>query len=137
MLQRNTQNNKDYWLPDIGEKVKVWLAPQGDDGLVLGAVYSDVDKPSSASRDKRRVDFFDGTFVEYDRKANAMAIGGAIKMLDITTQASVVISTQTATVKASTSMTLDTPDTIATGNLVVEKKLTYLGGIPASRGSDD
>nr|SAY44559.1 Phage-related baseplate assembly protein [Serratia marcescens] len=135
VLQRNTQNNKDYWLPDIGEQVKVLLDPQGDDGLVLGAVYSDVDKPTIASRDKRRVDFADGTFVEYDRKANAMAIGGAIKTLDIATQASVVITTQTATVKASTSVTLDTPETIATGNLTVQKKLTYLGGMAGSGGS--
>ena len=39
-LQRNTQNNKDYWLPDIGEQVEVLLDANGEDGVILGSVYS-------------------------------------------------------------------------------------------------
>jgi phage baseplate assembly protein V len=50
VLQRNTQNNKDYWLPDVGEQVKVLLDENGEDGVILGAVYSDVDKPRSATK---------------------------------------------------------------------------------------
>ncbi|WGM05960.1 phage baseplate assembly protein V [Arsenophonus nasoniae] len=134
VLQRNTQNNKDYWLPDIGEQVKLLLAPYGDDGVVLGAVYSQVDRPAIASRDKRRVDFADGTFVEYDRKNHAMAIGGEIQTLILTTQGNVHIQTQNATVKASKQLTLDSPDTLTTGNLTVQKQLTYLGGMSGSGG---
>ncbi|SUH11735.1 baseplate protein [Salmonella enterica subsp. enterica] len=35
VLQRNTQDNKDYWLPDIGEQVEVLLDDNGEDGVVL------------------------------------------------------------------------------------------------------
>ncbi|MDR5611184.1 MULTISPECIES: phage baseplate assembly protein V [unclassified Arsenophonus] len=134
VLQRNTQNNKDYWLPDIGEQVKLLLDPYGDDGVVLGAVYSQVDRPAIASRDKRRVDFADGTFVEYDRKTHTMAVGGTLQTLTLITQANVLIQTQNATVKASQQLILDAPDTLTTGNLTVQKQLTYLGGMSGSGG---
>ncbi|MGG2140515.1 phage baseplate assembly protein V [Symbiopectobacterium sp. RP] len=136
VLQRNTQNNKDYWLPDIGEQVKLLLDPYGDDGLVLGAVYSQVDQPAIASRDKRRVDFADGTFVEYDRKTHVMAVGGTLQTLILTTQDTVHIQTQNATVKASKRLTLDAPDTFSTGNLTVQKRLTYQGGLSGDGGAN-
>ena len=60
VLQRNTQDNKDYWLPDIGEQVEVLLDDNGEDGVVLGAVYSTVDTAPLAPRDKRYVQFSDG-----------------------------------------------------------------------------
>lgn len=135
VLQRNTQNNKDYGLPDVGEQVSLLLDADGDDGVVLGAVYSEVDRPAVANRDKRRVDFADGTVVEYDRKNHAMAIGGEIKTLTLTTQATVLIQTQNATVKASHTLLLDAPDTVTTGNLTVQKQLTYQGGMSGSGGS--
>ena len=37
VLQRNSQDNKDYWLPDMGEQVEVLLDDNGEDGVVLGA----------------------------------------------------------------------------------------------------
>ncbi|EEC0252062.1 phage baseplate assembly protein V, partial [Salmonella enterica subsp. enterica serovar Sandiego] len=36
VLQHNTQNNKDYWLPDIGEQVRLLLDEHAEDGVVLG-----------------------------------------------------------------------------------------------------
>lgn len=135
-MQRNTQNNKDYWLPDIGEQVKLLLDPYGDDGVVLGAVYSQVDRPAIALRDKRRVDFADGTFVEYDRKTHVMAVGGTLQTLILTTQGNVNIQTQNATVKASQQLILDSPDTLSTGNLTVQKRLTYQGGLSGDGGAN-
>ncbi len=55
MLQRNTQDNKDYRLPDIGEQVEVLPRRQRRGWVVLGAVYSSVDTAPLASRDKRYV----------------------------------------------------------------------------------
>ncbi|BGI52624.1 MAG: phage baseplate assembly protein V [Candidatus Hamiltonella defensa (Ceratovacuna japonica)] len=135
VLQRNTQNNKDYGLPDVGEQVSLLLDADGDDGVVLGAVYSEIDRPTVASRDKRRVYFADGTVVEYDRKNHVMTIGGNIQTLTLTTQATVLIQTQNATVKASHTLLLDAPDTVTTGNLTVQKQLTYQGGMSGSGGS--
>lgn len=53
VLQHNTQNNKDYWLPDVGEQVVVLLDENGEGGIILGAVYSSVDlspPPPSTTR---------------------------------------------------------------------------------------
>lgn len=136
VLQRNTQNNKDYGLPDVGEQVSLLLDADGDDGVVLGAVYSEVDRPAVANRDKRRVDFADGTVVEYDRKNHAMAIGGEIQTLTLTTQATVLIQTQTARVIARDILTLDSPEAIATGNFTVQKRLTYQGGLSGRGGAN-
>ena len=69
VLQRKTLKDKDYWLPDIGEHVVVVMLPYGQEqGFVIGAIYSDAEKPPESTRDKRVVVFEDGTRIEYDRK---------------------------------------------------------------------
>lgn len=83
VLQRNTQNNKDYWLPDIGEQVEVLLDENGEDGIVLGAVYSSVDAPPVASLDKRYVQFSDQAMFDYDRTTHRLTINGGIKEIVI------------------------------------------------------
>lgn len=47
------EDNKDYWLPDVGEQVEVLLDANGEDGVILGAVYSDVDKPPFSDKNIR------------------------------------------------------------------------------------
>ncbi|MGP4123065.1 MAG: phage baseplate assembly protein V [Sodalis sp. (in: enterobacteria)] len=135
LLQRNTQNKKDYWQPDIGEQVKLLLNPYSDDSVVFGAVYSQVDRPAVASRDKCLVDFADGAFVEYDRKTHVMAVAGTLQTLILTTQDTVHIQTKNSTVKASKLLTLDAPDTLSTGNLTVQKRLSYQGGLSGNGGA--
>jgi len=69
VLQRKTLKDKDYWLPDIGEHVVVVMLPYGrEQGFVIGAIYSEAEKPPENTRDKRVVVFEDGTRIEYDRK---------------------------------------------------------------------
>jgi len=69
VLQRKTLRDKDYWLPDIGEHVVVVMLPYGQEqGFVIGALYSDAEKPPESTRDKKVIVFEDGTRVEYDRK---------------------------------------------------------------------
>ncbi|MGF3693622.1 phage baseplate assembly protein V [Salmonella enterica] len=157
VMQNNTYKNKDYCIPDIGEQVKVLMTPDGVEGVILGAVYSGKDKPVISDPDKRRTDFADGTFVEYDRKNNAMAIGGAIKTLTITThsditlqtdtqvtviaQNSATVRTKTATIDAANSATvktqkatIDSPETEVTGNTTIKKNLLVEGSITGKGG---
>jgi phage baseplate assembly protein V len=157
VMQNNTYRNKDYCMPDIGEQVKVLMTPDGVEGVILGAVYSGKDKPVISDPDKRRTDFADGTFVEYDRKNNAMAIGGAIKTLTITTHSDITLQTDTqvtviaqnsatirtkaATVNASDSATvktkkatIDSPETEITGNAAIKKNLLVEGSITGKGG---
>ncbi|EDS7590237.1 hypothetical protein AAQ05_005759, partial [Salmonella enterica subsp. diarizonae] len=86
----------------------------------------------------------------YDRKNNAMAIGGAIKTLTITThsdvtlqtdtqvtviaQNSATVRTKTATIDAANSATvktqkatIDSPETEVTGNTTIKKNLLVEG----------
>ncbi|EDX0372894.1 phage baseplate assembly protein V [Salmonella enterica] len=157
VMQNNTYKNKDYCMPDVGEQVKVLMTPDGVEGVILGAVYSGKDMPVISDPDKRRTDFADGTFVEYDRKNNAMAIGGAIKTLTITThsditlqtdtqvtviaQNSATVRTKTATINASDSATvktkkatIDGPETEITGNATIKKNLLVEGSITGKGG---
>ncbi len=74
VLQRKTLKDKDYWLPDVGEHVVVVMLPYGQEqGFVIGALYSEVERPpEGSSRDKRVIVFEDGTRIEYDRKAHKL-----------------------------------------------------------------
>ena len=74
VLQRKTQNDKDYHLPDVGEQVVVLLDGRGEDGVVLGAVFSSADIPPVASGDKRHLRFADGTVFDYDRARHKLTI---------------------------------------------------------------
>jgi phage baseplate assembly protein V len=74
VLQRKTQDDKDYHLPDIGEQVVVLLDGRGEDGVVLGAIFSSADTPPVTSGDKRHVRFSDGTTIDYDRASHKLAI---------------------------------------------------------------
>ncbi|HHR4769115.1 TPA: phage baseplate assembly protein V [Salmonella enterica] len=164
VMQNNTYKNKDYCMPDVGEQVKVLMTPDGVEGVILGAVYSGKDTPVISDPDRRRTDFADGTFVEYDRKNNAMAIGGAIKTLTITTHSDITLQTDTqvtviaqnsASVRTKTAIidagdsatvktkkaTIDSPETEITGdatinkNLLVKGSITGKGGMSISGGS--
>ena len=120
VLQRNSQDNKDYWLPDMGEQVEVLLDNNGEDGVVLGAVYSTVDTAPVASRDKRYVQFSDGAAFEYDRSTHQLTINGGLDKIVIEVKAAAV--------------TVDAPMSTFTGNVTVMKKLTWLGGMAGSGG---
>lgn len=142
VMQNNTYKNKDYCMPDVGEQVKVLMTPDGVEGVILGAVYSGKDTPVISDPDRRRTDFADGTFAEYDRKNNAMAIGGAIKTLTITTHSDITLQTDTqvtviaqnsATVKTQKA-TINSPETEITGNTTIKKNLLVEGSITGKGG---
>ena len=126
VLQRNTQNNKDYWLPDVGEQVKVLLDENGEDGVILGAVYSDVDKPPFSDKSVRGTKFSDGAEFSYNREKHTLTIRGGIEYMVIECSADVMVKTQKAKI--------DAQQTEVTGDLLVRGKLTYEGGMAGSGG---
>lgn len=69
-----TQNDKGYWLPDLGEQVVCLMDEHDEAGAVLGAIYSVVDTPPVQSADKCHFSFKDGASFEYDRAAHALAV---------------------------------------------------------------
>ncbi len=71
VVYRKTLNDKDYWMPDIGEHVVCLFSGQGlEQGFILGAIYSDADAVPVSSQDKWHKTFEDGTVIEYDRAAH-------------------------------------------------------------------
>jgi phage baseplate assembly protein V len=69
VLFKKTGKDKDYWMPDIGEHVLCVFLPYGpEQGFVIGAFYSEVDKVPVTDKNKKRIAFEDGTYMEYDKK---------------------------------------------------------------------
>lgn len=75
IINRGSKNNKDYWLPDVGEQVVCLFLSNGiNQGFVLGSYFSDPAPPQISSVNKRRLDFADGTYIEYDRDSHKLNI---------------------------------------------------------------
>lgn len=74
VLVKKSLNDKDYWMPDINEHVVCLLDEYGEEGVILGSVYSDKDTPPISSKDKWHKTFKDGTVIEYDREENKLLI---------------------------------------------------------------
>ncbi len=72
-----TQDDKAYWIPDIGEQVVCLMDIRYEAGVVLGAIYSQVDTTPIASTDKFYLGFKDGSAFEYDRSAHVLSLSFA------------------------------------------------------------
>lgn len=73
MLQRRTHKDKALDLPDIGEQVAVILDRRGEDGVILGAIWSEADPvPQADGPDVDVRHYEDGTLLRYDRKAHKL-----------------------------------------------------------------
>lgn len=70
-------NNKFYSLPDVGTTVVCLLAgnsAQTGTGFVIGSRFHDKSEPNADSIDKTKLDFSDGTSIEYDRSSHELTI---------------------------------------------------------------
>ncbi|MEM4621023.1 MAG: phage baseplate assembly protein V [Desulfurococcaceae archaeon] len=75
VVHQKSQDDKHYWLPDIGELVVcAFYEDDWDTGFVLGAIYNDKDKPPAQTKDKFVIEFKDGTRIEYDRVKHQLHI---------------------------------------------------------------
>src|SRR6516162_9033371 len=75
ILRWGSQNDKHFWIPDIGEQVVCLMDEHDEDGAVLGTIFSQVDQPpSSMTVDKRHLTAKDGSTFEYDRNSHTLAI---------------------------------------------------------------
>jgi len=69
-----TQNDKAYWIPDIGEQVVCLMDERDEAGVVLGAIYSQPDSTPVHSADKYHLGFKDSTTIEYDRSSHVLQL---------------------------------------------------------------
>lgn len=69
--------NSSYALPDVGDSVIILNATNDETsgtGFVIGARYDDKTPPKVNSIDKTRMDFKDGSFIEFDRSTGDLRI---------------------------------------------------------------
>lgn len=87
VMQKNTLNTKHYWMPDVDEQVICGFFANGmEEGVILGSIYSDVDKVPLeflVSDDCDGVLFSDGTLIRYDVKNHKLfiAVKGEIEIM--------------------------------------------------------
>jgi phage baseplate assembly protein V len=80
-----TQNDKAYYLPDLGEQVVCLMDAYDEDGVVLGAIYSSADPTTPGmTADKLNWTAKDGGSLEYDRAAHRLSVslpsGGSVNI---------------------------------------------------------
>lgn len=142
VLQRNTLKNHDFAMPDIGEDAIVLFFGEGqEDGVIIGSIYAGEVTPPESTENRRTVVFDDDTRVCYDRQEHKLTvtIEGTEVVFNrqdgsITVPNAVTINCTTATVNASSGITLDTPKTDVTGVLNVAGLITGKGGLAVSGG---
>ena len=139
-LTTRAGRSRTWWAPSVGEQVLL-LAIGGelDTAFVLPGIFSDDNPTPSASADAWHVVFPDGAVMEYEPETSALTVTG-IKTADVTASESITATVPLVLVKASTSITLDTPEVICTNKLTtatleVQKGGTLKGNIAHTGGS--
>jgi len=71
-----------YWIPKVGSQVVVLLDEHGEDGVIMGAIYSEQDAPPASSADQAVISWADGTAVKYDEAAQELSalVMGTVKI---------------------------------------------------------
>lgn len=77
VMQAGSLRNKHYRNFDLGEQVVCLLDRRCEDGVILGAVYSDPDPAPINSADREFVQFADGTTLDYNRASKTLAVAAA------------------------------------------------------------
>lgn len=111
-------NRRDWTVPNVGEQVMVF-SPFGDptQAVVGPSIFQDDFSAPATSADQDATVYPDGTTVDYNSATNTLTV-------TVAGSGNVVINCKVATVKADTSVTIDTPETTCTGNLTVKKSFT-------------
>lgn len=80
VMQKNTLNNKFYWMPEVDETaICLYLANGQETGVIIGTIYSEVDRPPTEKKEDG-VWFEDGTFVKYEHETKTLSINCAGKI---------------------------------------------------------
>lgn len=138
-LTTRAGRSRTWWAPSVGEQVLL-LAIGGelDTAFVLPGIFSDDNPAPSASADAWHVTFPDGAVIEYEPETSALTVSG-IKTADVTASDSITATVPVVLIKASTRVTLDTPEVVCTnklitGTLEVQKGGTMKGNITHTDG---
>ena len=127
-LTSRAGRSRVWWAPSVGEQVLL-LAIGGelDTAFVLPGIFSDDHPAPSASTDAFHVSFPDGAVIEYEPQNSALTVSG-IKTANVTASDSITATVPVVLVKASTRITLDTPEVVCTNKLTTGTLEVQKGG---------
>lgn len=127
-LTSRAGHSRVWWAPSVGEQVLL-LAIGGelDTAFVLPGIFSDDHPAPSASPDAIHIAFPDGAVIEYEPENGALTVSG-IKTADVTASDSITATVPVVLVKASTRITLDTPEVVCTNKLTTGTLEVQKGG---------
>jgi phage baseplate assembly protein V len=75
IIRQGTQNDKDYWIPDLGEQVVCLMDEHEEDGAVFGSIFSSADTtPNGATADTRILSPKDGAVFSYNRSTHTLTV---------------------------------------------------------------
>lgn len=74
VLQTKTLKDKFYVMPDIGEQVACLMDKNSEDGVILGAIYSNVDKSIINSEKKISMNLEDGSSINADKENKTLTV---------------------------------------------------------------
>lgn len=84
VLQSFAGKNNVYVLPSIDDVVVCLLSPRGESGVVIGSIYTGINKPVITDENKYNVTFDDDSVIEYDKNEHKL-------MLNVKGSADIVI----------------------------------------------
>lgn len=120
VLAARTHRDRFEHLYDVGDHVAVLLDPRGEDGVVLGALYSARDPAPGGGADITAARFADGTVVEYHRAAHRL-------LLSVRGHIQIVADGPVAV--TAPSVTIDSPQVMVTGRLIVGDGIAVSGNV--------
>lgn len=74
VLQSKTLKDKFYSMPDINEQVACLMDENSEDGVILGAIYSNEDISLVESEKQVAINFENGSFINADKETNTLTI---------------------------------------------------------------
>ncbi len=69
-----TSGNKYAYTFDVGEHVACLMDEHAENGVVIGAIYSQANTPTGGNKDKVSVNFSDGASVAYNRATHTLEV---------------------------------------------------------------
>lgn len=150
VVTRKAAEDKDYWMPDIGDQAVCLFRGTGlEDGVCLGVIFSGPSPVPVASQDKRHISFKDGTWLEYDRAAGHLtaSVRGDVyieadrgitvrqaQSIEVNSDTAVMVNCQTSEVNAAVSALVKSPSVDLGGlggtGLVTQECFCSLTGYP-------
>lgn len=118
----NASTNKDESWYDVNEPVWCMMDENAETGIIAGSYYHEGNTPPVGNKDVRSTTFSDGTKITYNRSTSELKVECVGPVTIICTD---------ATVQASGSVTVDTPDSTFTGNVQIDGSLNVDGNSSA------